>query len=166
MNDLVCIRTYPDSMEAELAKNFLDANAIPAMLIREQGSAIQLMVRSQDLDQAQALLTDEGLDASHLDQETRETLQQQELDNREAAEEFKEIKTEELRQKAQSIKSNAILGWVLLAAGGGILFLSHGSRFLMKAGMICIIFAIIQYFVWKDAVKAAAELEKMTGQNK
>lgn len=160
MSDLICVRSFENAMEAELAKNFLDSSGIPAMLSSEGKGEIKLMVRSQDSAQAESLLNDEGHDTETLDTKTREAFQQEEHDRKEAAREFSEIKIEELRQKAQSAKSNAVMGWFLLAAGIIILFFSHGQNFLMKAGMACIVFAVIQYFVWKDCKQAAKELEK------
>jgi hypothetical protein len=68
--DLVTIRTFDDELEANLAKSALQAARIDCMISRDDcggmrpslsvGSAIKLLVRADDADQANEVLAKKG----------------------------------------------------------------------------------------------------------
>lgn len=66
MSETVCIKTYPNRMEADWAKSFLDANGISAMVAADDaggmypnfGAGVGLFVLEEHVDQARNLLQD------------------------------------------------------------------------------------------------------------
>ena len=64
MSEAICIKTYPNRMEADLAKSFLDSNGIHAMIAADDaggmfpnfGGGVGLFVLEEHADEARLLL--------------------------------------------------------------------------------------------------------------
>ena len=173
MERFVCVMTYVDSMEAELAKNYLEGQGIQAMITADEvdgsqpeispSGGIRLVVLEDDLERARELLEGSAREDGMAEADEAE-VEAFARDSEEAEKEFAAIKEVQLEQKAESARANAILGGFVLAAGiAGFVFIPNRSM-AVRVGIACLIFAVIQYFVWRDCKKAGEQLESIRGK--
>lgn len=157
----ISLGNFASRLEAELSKNCLDSEGIRAMITSDSvdpALPFSLMVAEEDAPRAKACL--EGAVPSSSETvpvpDAAEAARQLE----EAGQEFEAYHRAELEQKVQGMKSAAQMGLIALAAAPCLYFLIPGKQLAGRAALACVLWAAIQFFVWKDAKQAEEELRK------
>ncbi len=105
-------------------------------------------------------LGDESSEPDKISEEDRQEAIQRARENEAGKAEMAELKKSQLQDKADSARSNAIIGWVSLAAAPVLFLLIAHKPTAVRIALACLAFSVIQFFVWRDAVKAGEELKK------
>lgn len=156
----VSVGIFAGNMEAELAKNCLEAEGIQALLTSDSQDPrypFSLMVAEADEARARTCLEGSGA-ASKPETEAVPEDAAQQLE--EAGREFEALRHSELKQKAAGIKSAKRMAFAALAAAPVLYLVIPEKNIASRAVLACLLWAVIEYFVWKDARKAAEELQK------
>lgn len=156
----VSVGTFAGNMEAELAKNCLEAEGIRALLTsdsKDPRCPFSLMVAEADEARARACLEGAGGQAGNVPQAVPEDAAEQ---LEEAGREFEALRLSELKQKAAGVKSSKMMAIAALAAAPVLYFVIPEKNIASRAVLACLLWAVIEFFVWKDARKAAEELKR------
>lgn len=154
----ISVGTFANNMEAELAKNCLEAEGIQALLTSDSDDPdfpFSLMVAEEDEARARACLQGAGEASDAKEAEPEEAAQQLE----EAGREFEAMHLSELKQKAAGCRSSGMMAAAALAAAPVLYFLIPEKNIASRAALACLLWSLIEFFVWKDARKAAEELK-------
>lgn len=160
MRDLVCAAEFDNHMEAELVKNSLEAQHIPASIILDESDSrfpVKLYVRAEDQDAAQAFMNPAEGEGSVTDAE--EAAEAAAADE-EARKEFQAIHHQELQQKAAGVRKSFIILGCAVSAGVLILVLGPRTSLMNRLALGCFLYALIELFIGLDALKAARKLQE------
>ncbi len=157
----ISLGNFASRFEAELSKNCLDSEGIRAMITSDSEDPalpFSLMVLEEDEAQARACL--EGASAQPAAGAPASDAAEAIRQLQEAGEEFEAYRRSELVEKAKGVKAAAQMGVAALAAAPVLYFLIPGKQLAGRAVLACVLWAVIQFFVWKDAKQAEEELGK------
>lgn len=158
----VSVGIFAGNMEAELAKNCLEAEGIRALLTsdsKDPRCPFSLMVAEADEARARACL--EGADGSAGNEQPQQAVPEDAAEQlEEAGREFEALRLSELKQKAAGVKSSKMMALAALAAAPVLYVVIPEKSIASRAVLACLLWAVIEFFVWKDARKAAEELKK------
>lgn len=163
MSDLIPIQAYANPVEAELAKNALEAQGIPAMITANgdaRGVGVDLVVTPENVERAKEILEGGQAATAEVSSEDLQLAEQQKKEQDEAAKEFEEMKNSELEIKARGINSARNTGILFLIGAGIAPFIFQKGGLGIRLAAVCVLFSIIQFFVWKDAVAAKKKIEE------
>lgn len=163
--EFVSVGAYAAAMEAELARNCLEAEGIRALLTSDSGDPrlpFSLMVAAEDEARARACLDGSG-GVPEGNSGTTAAAETAALELEEAAREFEALRMAELKQKAAGEKSSARMALGALIAAPVVFGIIPDKNIAWRAALACLFWAVIEFFVWKDARKAAEELKKFPG---
>jgi hypothetical protein len=155
--EFISIKTFASGMEAELARNCLEAEGIQASISsdsKEPGQPFNLVVGAVDVERARSCLDGDSAGAVSAPEEVRPE------EFEEAGREFEALRHSELEQKAAGVRSAARLGWIAAALAPVLFLLIANKQIAWRVVMACLFLAVIQFLVWKDARNAEEELKK------
>jgi hypothetical protein len=161
--DFKVVHVYQDSLEAELAKNCLVASGINAMITNDHTSSeasekgVAVVVLQRDYNEALQIL--QGHD-EEMTEEDRSKVEEDLKENAQAKKEFADLRKQELEGKVLRKEQSRKIWMLSLLVSIAVFFAIPNRTLAPRIALAILFYAVIEFFTWRDCLKAEDELKK------